>query len=108
MDAVDNFYTGQSFVDRYKTTQDEENHFSKRTRLDNYQFPEYRFTQISQQRSRTVISKRRAARTPLPCREATVLHYSKYKAKIDIWCCRATICGPKMSGPSYVAIQIQS
>jgi len=61
-----------------------------------------------------VIPKRRAAaryhaaRTSLPCREATVLHGSKYKAKIDSWCCRATICGPNMSGLSYFAIQIQS
>jgi len=55
-----------------------------------------------------VIPKRRAARTPLPCREATVLHGSKYKAKIDFWCFRATICGPKMSVLSYFAIQIQS
>ena len=64
--------------------------------------------------SETVISKRRAAarysaaRTPLPCREATVLHESEYKAKIDFWWCRATICGPKMSGLPYFAIQIQS
>jgi len=26
----------------------------------------------------------RAAMTPLPCREVTVLHGSKYKAKIDL------------------------
>jgi len=64
--------------------------------------------------SKPVIPKPRAAaryravRTSLPCREATVLHGSKYKVKIDFWCCRATICGPKMSGLSYFAIQIQS
>ena len=31
----------------------------------------------------TVIPKRRAEMTPLQCREGTVLHGSKYKAKID-------------------------
>jgi len=32
-------------------------------------------------------ARNRAARTPLPCREATVLHGSKYKANIDCWRC---------------------
>jgi len=51
MDALDNFYTDQSFVDWYKTRQDEGHsyYFSKRSvfGLDEYQFWEYRFTQIS-------------------------------------------------------------
>jgi len=37
-----------------------------------------------------------------------VLHGSKYKTKIDSWCSRAKIYGPKMCGLSYFAIQIQS
>jgi len=58
--------------------------------------------------TKPVIPKRRAAKTPLPCHEVTVLHDRKYKAKIYFWCCRASICWPKMSGLSYFAIQIQS
>jgi len=41
--------------------------------------------------TRQMIPKRRAARTPLQCRETTVLHGSKYKAKIDSWCCGQTM-----------------
>jgi len=49
MDALDNFYTDQSFVDWYTTTKDIPNMFQKGSvfGLDDYQFLEYRFTQIS-------------------------------------------------------------
>jgi len=53
MDAVANFYTDQSFVDWYNTrqrrTKDILNIFQKGSvsGLDDYQFWEYRFTQIS-------------------------------------------------------------
>ena len=40
---------------------------------------------------RRAVARYRAARTPQPCREATVLHGSKYKAKIDCWCCGQTM-----------------
>jgi len=51
MDALDNFYTDQTFVDWYKTTRTKDifNIFQKGLvfGLDDYQFWEYSFTQAS-------------------------------------------------------------
>ena len=80
MDAVDNFYTDQSFADWYKTTKDILNIFPKVSvfGLDDYQFWEYRLPQYLVQKSENLWM----ARSEMTEHSVLVLIQKWHKAKL--------------------------